>query len=98
MQDTADHPPISAAADVADKYGMWINYLTNEKRFSRHTLRAYTADLHYFFDFLTNHLGKPPSMNDLGDAQLRDFRAWLTKKMVEGSGAATRSRSLSSVR
>lgn len=90
--------PISAAADLADKYQLWVNYLTHEKRFSRHTLRAYTADLHYFFDFMTRHMGKPPSMNDLSAASLRDFRAWLTKRTVEGAGASTRSRSLSSVR
>lgn len=90
--------PPNAAADLAAKYAEWISYLTNEKRFSRHTLRAYTADMQYFFDFLTKHLGKPPSMNDLGDAQIRDFRSWLSKKTVEGAGPATRARSLASVR
>jgi integrase/recombinase XerC len=98
MQDASDTPPISAAADLSDKYALWVNYLAVEKRFSRHTLRAYTADLHYFFEFLTNHLGKPPSMQDLSATSLRDFRSWLTKKTVEGASASTRSRSLSSVR
>ncbi len=98
MQDASETPPISAAADLSDKYQLWVNYLAHEKRFSRHTLRAYTSDLQYFFDFLTQHLGKPPSMNDLSDTSLRDFRAWLTKKTVEGASASTRSRSLSSVR
>lgn len=93
-----DNPPISAAADLSDKYALWVNYLTHEKRFSRHTLRAYTSDLQYFCDFLTKHLGKPPSMQDLSETSLRDFRAWLTKKTVDGASASTRSRSLSSVR
>lgn len=90
--------PPSAAPDLAEKFGQWVDYLALEKRFSRHTLRAYVADLHYFFDFLTQHDGAPPSMQRLGDASVRDFRSWLTKKTVEGAGAATRARSLSSVR
>lgn len=97
-RDGIEPEPLSAAPDLAEKFNAWVNYLTHEKRFSRHTLRAYVADLHYFFEFMTRHLGKPPSMNDLGNVRLQDFRSWLTKKMVEGSGAATRSRSLSSVR
>jgi integrase/recombinase XerC len=92
-----DTPP-SAAPDLAEKFRLWVDYLALEKRFSRHTLRAYVADLHYFFDFLTQHYGAPPSMQSLSAATVRDFRGWLTKKTVEGAGAATRARSLSSVR
>ncbi len=92
-----DAPP-SCASDLAEKFGLWVNYLSIEKRFSQHTLRAYLYDLHYFFNFLTKHLGRPPSMNDLGNASIRDFRAWLTKETIEGKGAATRARSLASVR
>lgn len=88
----------SAAPDLAAKFREWNTYLSHEKHFSRHTLRAYLADVLYFFDFLTRHLGKPPSMNDLGAASIRDFRGWLTKKTTEGAGAATRARSLASVR
>ena len=90
--------PIPAAPDLAEKFSAWISYLANEKRFSRHTLRAYIADLRYFFEFLTRHLGAPPSLQSLSETSVRDFRGWLTKKTVEGSGAATRARSLSSVR
>lgn len=93
-----DERPASAAADLAQRFSEWTDYLSIEKRFSKHTLRAYLADLHYFFDFLTRHLGRPPSMNDLGNATLGDFRSWITKKTVEGNGPATRARALASVR
>ncbi|MDE1153454.1 MAG: tyrosine recombinase XerC [Micavibrio sp.] len=86
------------APDLGAKYAEWVTYLTLEKHFSRHTLRAYTADLEYFFNFLANHMGRPPSMADLGETSIRDFRSWLSKKTMEGSGAATRARSLSSLR
>lgn len=75
-----------------------MNYLSLEKRFSKHTLRAYLFDLHYFFDFMTKHLGRPPSMNDLGNMNLRDFRGFLVKKTTDGAGAATRARGLASIR
>ena len=94
--DSSSHP--SAAADLAARFDAWLRFLQNEKNFSRHTLRAYSKDILYFFDFLTRHLGKPPSLNDLGDASLRDFRSWLTKRVVEGVSNATRARQLSSIR
>lgn len=97
MTDDIPAPP-ATAPDLAAKYAEWVTYLSLEKHFSKHTLRAYTADMEYFFGFLTRHLGKPPSMNDLGDATIRDFRSWLSKKTMEGAGAATRARSLASVR
>lgn len=93
-----DDQPASAAPDLAQKFAEWTDYLDIEKRFSKHTLRAYLADMHYFFEFLTRHLGRPPSMNDLGNTTLSDFRSWITKKTVDGNGPATRARALSSLR
>ena len=90
--------PPTTAPDLAEKFGLWVEYLTLEKRFSRHTLRAYLFDMDYFFTFLTKHQGKPPSLNDLGDTSIRDFRSWLSREAMEGKGAATRARSLASVR
>jgi integrase/recombinase XerC len=86
------------APDLAEKFGWWVDYLTHEKRFSPHTLRAYLSDLNYFFIFLTRHLARPPSMNDLGDVAIRDFRSYLAKKTADGAGPATRARALASLR
>jgi integrase/recombinase XerC len=90
------HP--SAAEDLAARFNDWVHFLEHEKRFSRHTLRAYTQDLLYFFEFLTQYLGKPPSLNALGDASVRDFRSWLARRAADGAGNATRARQLSSLR
>ena len=90
--------PPSAAADLADRYHAWVDFLRYEKHFSHHTLRAYTKDLLSFFEFLTHHLGKQPSMDDLGETSLRDFRSWLTQRMVEGASNATRARQISCIR
>ena len=94
---TKNAAPVTAP-DLAVKYAAWVTYLSVEKRFSKHTLRAYCFDMEYFFEFLTRHLGKPPSMHDLGEASIRDFRSWLSKKTVDGASAPTRARSLASVR
>jgi len=96
---TDDSPDIpSAAADLAERYHDWVAFLQNEKHFSRHTLRAYTKDILYFFEFLTAHFGTPPSLNNLGDASLRDFRSWLSQRVAAGASNATRARQLSSIR
>ena len=93
---TDDSPDIpSAAADLAERYHDWVAFLQNEKHFSRHTLRAYTKDILYFFEFLTAHFGTPPSLNNLGDASLRDFRSWLSQRVAAGASNATRARQLS---
>ncbi len=89
---------VSAAADLAEKYRQWVTYLHAEKRFSAHTLRAYMYDISSFFDFMTRHQGKPLSMNALGDASIRDFRSFLARETAEGKGAATRARTLASLR
>lgn len=88
----------SCAQDLAEKFNAWLDFLAYEKHFSRHTLRAYTADLNFFFDFLTKHHGKPPSINDLSATSLRDFRSWLTQQAMDGASAATRARHIASVR
>jgi integrase/recombinase XerC len=90
--------PLSAAADAQAVFALWLDYLKNEKRFSPHTLRAYLADLHVFFDFFTRHQGKPPAMQDLGDLKIGDFRSWLSRITADGASAATRARMLASLR
>ncbi len=89
---------ISAAPDLADKFYAWMKYLKYEKHYSKHTLRAYSKDVIYFFEFLTNHSGRPPSLNDLGDTSIRDFRSYLSKRLMEGASNSTRARQLSSIR
>jgi len=88
----------SAEADLAEKFCKWLEFLQYEKHFSKHTLRAYSKDLFFFFEFLTNHLAKKPSMNDLGEVSISDFRSWMTKTTMDGASNTTRARQLSSLR
>ncbi|MDR3516973.1 MAG: tyrosine recombinase XerC [Azospirillaceae bacterium] len=88
----------SAAPDVLDALAAWRRWLEHERHASPHTLTAYSADIGMFLDFLTDHLGKLPALNDLGDAGLVDFRAWLSRRAADGLARSSRARELSSVR
>lgn len=86
------------APDFADALQKWDSYLRYEKNVSAHTLRAYQTDLKHFTTFLTVHLGGAPSINDLSEIKLQDFRGWLARKAGEGVSARSRARSLSGVK
>jgi integrase/recombinase XerC len=86
------------AGDLAKCLKDWEDYLRYEKRVSQHTLRAYCGDISHFIDFLAGHLGKPPSLNDLSGVRITDFRAWMSRKALDGAGNASRARSLSGVK
>lgn len=88
--------PLSPA--LADRYQAWIDYLAYEKNLSKHTLRAYQGDVQRFLEFLSRHLGKSVALEDISDASIRDFRAWLSSRAAAGNGNTTRARALSSIK
>lgn len=97
-------PPVNpetlsvCAPDLAKALQDWGRYLQSEKAVSRHTLRAYGADVSQFIRFLAEHKGKTPCLADIADAGLRDFRAWLSRRAMEKASVATRARALSGVK
>lgn len=86
------------AADLADAVLKWRRWLSTEKNLSKHTVRAYGADIGQFITFLTQHLGQPPTLGDINKVELRDFRSWMSRKAMDGAGAASRARSLSGIK
>ena len=86
------------APDLAEYLNKWTDYLKYEKQVSKHTLRAYVADIGHFVNFLHNHFGKQPGLNDLSEVGIRDFRSWMSKKAMEGTSNASRARSLSGIK
>jgi integrase/recombinase XerC len=87
-----------AAADLRDALARWRQWLTVERNASPHTLRAYQGDIEQFLTFLAGHKGEAVSLNALSDTALSDFRAWLSRRAMEGAGVASRARNLSGVR
>lgn len=86
------------APDLRDQLLRWHDYLRAEKNMSKHTLRAYIGDVTGFITFLADHHAKAPGIGDLSDAGLRDFRAWMSRRAMDGASAATRARSLSGIK
>ncbi len=72
--------------------GQFLRRLAVEKRYSQHTLRAYTADLGGFEDFLRGR-GRSAAA-----ASLRDVRAFLASLRVQGLARSTVGRKVSAVR
>lgn len=88
---------LSAAADLSSAYHNWLEHLS-ARQLSPHSLRAYGIDVRHFIDFLSDHLGKPPSLSDLSDTAIADFRAYLAARAAEGAGATSRARNLSGLK
>ncbi len=86
------------ASDLAQTLQKWDDYLRYEKNLSHHTLRAYGSDLGYFINFLFKHSGKPPSLNDLSEVSIADFRSWMSSMFMDKKSNASRARSLSGVK
>jgi integrase/recombinase XerC len=71
--------------DLAASIEDWERWLKHERRYSHHTLSAYSLDLAHFLQFIHSHLGKAVSLADLDALQRSDHRAWLAS--ASGTGA-----------
>ncbi len=85
-------------ADLADAVDRWMDWLRAERRYSEHTLTGYGRDLNGFLDFMVQHLGQAPGLDDLADLRALDFRAYLARRKGDGLGPASLARALSAVR
>ncbi|WP_411820820.1 tyrosine recombinase XerC [Hyphococcus formosus] len=63
---------------------LFAQHLKAEKRASIYTQRNYLSALERFETFLIDHLGGPPSIDDLAKLETRDFRAYLAQRRNEG--------------
>ncbi|HOZ68047.1 MAG TPA: tyrosine-type recombinase/integrase [Chitinophagaceae bacterium] len=72
----------------------FLDYLKFEKRYSAHTLLAYTNDLTDFFDFLEIQYG----IRELREIQSGIVRSWLASLKDKGLGAVTLNRKISSLK
>lgn len=89
---------LQAADDVASRVIDWLHWLKSERRASPKTVEAYGRDMGDFLAFLTNHLGGPPSLDDLARLRHADFRSFLAQRRQDGLVATSLARQLSAVR
>lgn len=71
----------------------WQNWLLNEKRFSAHTLDAYSRDLSFFINFFEN-----PSLDFLSSIEIRDFRRFISHRASLNIEKSSLSREISAVK
>ena len=82
----------AAADDLRAAIGLWSAWLAGERRASAHTVAAYGRDLAFFLDFLTDHLGEPPSLAAIETLRPADFRAYLARRTQRVDDSAERLR------
>jgi integrase/recombinase XerC len=76
----------------------WRQWLGHERRNSTHTLNAYTHDLSKFLQFLPEHLGFSPGLNDLESLKMKDFRAYLAFRQTGRLARSSTARAMSTLR
>jgi integrase/recombinase XerC len=82
--------PVQERANIQS----FLDYLKFEKRYSAHTLLAYTNDLTDFFDFLEVQYG----IHSVLEIQSTIVRSWLASLKDKGLGAVTLNRKISSLK
>ena len=88
----------NASREIKQLIAQWQSWLLNERRYSPHTLDAYSRDLSGFFDFAAKHLGKVPETADLAKLEVRDFRAYLSQRAARHIDKSSLARELSTLK
>jgi integrase/recombinase XerC len=88
----------AAGDDLRAAIGLWTAWLAGERRASAHTIAAYGRDLAFFLEFLTDHLGEPPSLAALETLRPADFRAYLARRAQQHAERSSLARGLSVLR
>lgn len=76
----------------------WLNNLQNSRRLAANTVEAYERDSRQFLQFLTGHMGEPPSLKDIEELRLTDLRSFMARRRNDGAGVRSLARSLAGVR
>jgi integrase/recombinase XerC len=88
----------AATDDLRAAIGLWVAWLTGERRASPHTVAAYGRDLALFLDFVTEHVGELPSLGAIDGLSPADFRAYLARRVQRHAERGSLARGLSVLR
>ena len=87
-----------ASQEVIELITRWQIWLRDERRYSAHTLDAYSRDLSCFFEFIQEYLDRTPTLADLQKAEVRLFRAFLSSRAARHIGKSSIARELSTLK
>ncbi len=76
----------------------WMEYLSQQKRYSEHTSKAYITDLFYFINFINSHNENIVTTKVLQGFSTQDFRSWLASRKRRDLLGSSNARALSVVR
>ncbi len=76
----------------------FLDYLLLEKRYSKHTVAAYSIDVKDFLAFQMNHHGGVLQQADLKKISVTDIRAWLAHRRARELSATSLARGLSCIK
>ena len=87
-----------ASAEVVSFIHRWQSWLKDERRYSLHTLDAYSRDLSVFFDFLKDYLKRAAERQDLASLDVHGFRAFLSARAARHIDKNSLAREISTLR
>ncbi len=88
----------AAAAEVTAQIHRWQDWLRYERRYSPHTVAAYSRDLAMFLTFFEQRLNRLPELADLRTAEVRLFRAFLSFRAAKAIEKTSIARELSTIK
>lgn len=86
------------APDISAEITRWLSHLGAERRMSAKTLDAYRRDVFQFMSFLTEHLGRAPTLKQLAKLTPADIRAFMAARRSDGAGNRSLMRTLAGCR
>lgn len=85
-------------ASVQEKLQQFIEYLTNQRNYSHHTINSYKTDIDHFLHFAYDYHNKILSYADLKTIDIRSIRSWLAKRHADHYVASSNARALSAIK
>lgn len=91
-------PLLPADRDILSARSKWLAALSQTRRMADLTVEAYERDTRQFFYFLVEHLGEQPSLKNLCDLRVADFRSFMAYRRNHGAGARSLGRGMAGLR